>query len=138
MTKLSSGTLKKPNDISSYLGKTIVDIGPPIAVFNNYMDTYPKIPRAVLLEDHMDYLLNVIWTSPFEEFVEGFPNFYEALTGGDQKTIAPWLCGPSSLPIYDMACRLEDCGFTVFSNIETVIKAIEIAYQYSMHKNGET
>jgi hypothetical protein len=32
---------------------------------------------------------------------------------------------------------MEDLGFPVFSDLETAIKALSIAYQYSNRKKGE-
>ena len=134
--KLSSETTRKLNAIFPDLGKTIVDIGPPMAVAN-YMDIYSEILKTVLADDTFDCLLNIIWTSPFEKFVEEYLNFYEGIKGNSQKTIATWIYGPS-IPLFnDMACRMEDLGFPVFSNIETAIKALGIAYQYAIRKKGE-
>jgi len=137
VAKLSSETVTKLNAIFPDLGKTIVDIGPPMAVINNYMDIYSEILKPVLLDDNIDCLFNVIWTSPFEDFVEKYLNFYEEMRGNHQKTIATWIYGPSVPLIHDMSSRMEDLGFPVFSTIETSIKALGIAYQYSIWKKGE-
>jgi acyl-CoA synthetase (NDP forming) len=136
VAKLSPETMARLNAIFPDLGKTIVDIGPPMAVAS-YMDIYSDILKTVLADDTIDCLLNIIWTSPFEEFVEEYSNFYEGTKGNSQKTIATWIYGPS-IPLFnDMACRMEDLGFPVFSNIETAIKALGIAYQYAIRKKGE-
>lgn len=134
--ELSPETTLKLNAIFPDLGKTIVDIGPPMAVAN-YMDIYAEILKTVLADDAYDCLLNIIWTSPFEKFVEEYLNFYEGIKGNSQKTIATWIYGPS-IPLFnDMACRMEDLGFPVFSNIETAVKALGIAYQYAIRRKGE-
>jgi len=137
VAKLSSETITKLNAIFPDLGKTIVDIGPPMAVINNYMDIYSEILKAVLLDDNIDCLFNIIWTSPFEDFAEEYLKFYEGLMGNYQKTIATWIYGPSLSLVHNMSYRMEDLGFPVFSNIETAIKALGIAYQYSIRKKGE-
>jgi hypothetical protein len=59
------------------------------------------------------------------------------MRGNHQKTIATWIYGPSVPLIHDMSSRMEDLGFPVFSTIETSIKALGIAYQYSIWKKGE-
>lgn len=133
---LSPETASKLNAIFSGLGKPVVDIGPPMAV-SHYMDIYSKILRTVLPDNNIDCLLNIIWTSPFEDFVEQYLRFYEGLMGTYQKTIATWIYGPSLPLVYGMAGRMEDLGFPVFSNIETAIKALGIAYQYGIWKKGE-
>ncbi len=119
------------------LGKTIVDMGPPMAVMNNYMEAYSEILRTVLEDETLDCLFNVIWTSPFESFVEEYLKFYESVKGKYPKTIATWIYGPSMRLIKEMSCQMEDLGFPVFSEPETAIKALGIAYQYATRKEGE-
>jgi acyl-CoA synthetase (NDP forming) len=136
VARLSPEIAKKLDTIFPGLGKTVVDIGPPMAV-NNYMTIYSEIIKTVLSDDHIDCLFNVIWTSPFKEFVEEYLKFYGELRGSHQKTIATWIYGPSIPLINDMSSRMEDLGFPVFSDLETAIKALGMAYQYSNRKKGE-
>ena len=134
--RLSQETIKRLNAIFPGLGKSVVDMGPPMAV-GNYIATYPDILRTVMADDNIDCLLNVIWTSPFKEFVEEYLKFYETLQGNYQKTIATWIYGPSVPLIKEMSGRMEDLGYPVFSDVETAMKALGIAYQYSIRKKGE-
>jgi acyl-CoA synthetase (NDP forming) len=136
VAQLSPETAKKLNAIFPGLGKTVVDIGPPMAV-NNYMTIYSDVLKTVLEDDHMDCLFNVIWTSPFEEFVEEYLKFYGEMQGNYQKTIATWVYGPSIPLVNELSSGLEDLGFPVFSDLEMAIKALGIAYQYSDRKKGE-
>jgi acyl-CoA synthetase (NDP forming) len=136
VAKLSPEIAKKLNTIFPGLGKTVVDIGPSMAV-NNYMTIYSEILKTVLLDDQINCLFNVIWTSPFKEFVEQYLKFYRELQGNHQKTIATWIYGPSIPLINEMTSRMEDLGFPVFSDLEMAIKALGIAYQYSKWKKGE-
>jgi hypothetical protein len=54
--------------------------------------------------------------------------------------IASWVYGPS-LPlmplINDRISRLEDLGFSVFSNLEMGIKALGISSQYTIRNKVE-
>jgi len=134
--QLSPETIEKLNAIFPGLGKSVVDIGPPMAV-GSYIAIYPDILKTVLADDNVDCLLNIIWTSPFKEFVEEYLRFYEKLRGNYQTTIATWIYGPSFSLINEMSGRMEDLGFPVFSDVETAIKALGIAYQYSIRKKGE-
>ena len=136
IARLSPEIAEELNAIFPGLGKPVVDIGPPMAV-NNYMTIYSDILKTVLADDQIDCLFNVIWTSPFEEFVEEYLKFYGALQGKYQKTIATWIYGPSIPLIHEMSSRMEDLGFPVFSDLEIAIKALGIAYQYSNWKKGE-
>jgi acyl-CoA synthetase (NDP forming) len=136
VARLSPEIAKKLNALFPGLGKAVVDIGPPMAV-NSYITIYADILKTVLEDDNIDCLFNVIWTSPFEEFVEEYLKFYGALQGKYQKTIATWIYGPSIPLINEMSSRMEDLGFPVFSDLEMAIKALGIAYQYSNRKKGE-
>jgi len=136
VARLSPDIADKLNAIFPGLGKSVVDIGPPMAV-NNYMTIYSDIMRTVLADDNIDCLFNVIWTSPFEGFVEEYLKFYEGLQENYQKTIATWIYGPSIPLINEMSSRMEDLGFPVFSDLEMAIKALGIAYQYSKQEKGE-
>jgi acyl-CoA synthetase (NDP forming) len=133
LVNLSSKTLRKLNGIFPGLGKTIVDLGPPMAV-NNYITIYADVIKTVLKDNRIDCILNIIWASPFKEFVEEYLRFYHELKGTYRKTIATWIYGPSISLIHQLANGLEDLGFPVFSDIETAVKALGIAYQYSLRK----
>jgi acyl-CoA synthetase (NDP forming) len=135
VARLSPEGVEKLNTIFPGLGKSVVDIGPPMAV-HHHMTVYSDILRTVLAEDHMDCLFNVIWTGPSQDFVEEYLKFYKALQGRCQKSIATWIYGPSLPLIHEMSGRMEDLGFPVFSDLETAIKALGIAYHYSNRKKG--
>lgn len=135
LVNLTPQTLKKLNGIFPGLGKTIVDLGPPMAV-GNYMNIYADVMKTVLRDHRIDCLLNIIWVSPFKEFVEEYLRFYRELKEAHQKTIATWIYGPSIPLTHQLSRGLEDLGFPVFSDIETAIKALGIAYQYSIKKGG--
>jgi len=136
VARLSPEIAKKLDAIFPGLGKPVVDIGPPMAV-NNYMEIYSDIFKTVMLDNDIDCLFNVIWTSPFEEFVEEYLKFYETLEKNAKKTIATWVYGPSIPLINKLSSGLEDLGFPVFSDLEMAIKALGISYQYSSRKKGE-
>jgi acetyltransferase len=136
VARLSPEIAEKLNAIFPGLGKSVVDIGPPMAV-NNYMTVYSDILRTVLADDDIDCLFNVIWTGPSQGFVEEYLKFYEELQGRCQMTIATWIYGPSLPLIHEMSGRMEDLGFPVFSDLELAIKALGIAYQYSNQEKGE-
>jgi acetyltransferase len=134
---LSSKVAEKLNTIFPGLGKPVVDIGPPMAV-NNYITIYADILKTVLLDDDIDCLFNIIWTSPFKGFVEEYLKLYEELKGKYEKTIATWIYGPSIPLINEFSSRMEDLSFPVFLDLETAIKALGIAYQYGLGKKGKT
>jgi acyl-CoA synthetase (NDP forming) len=136
VASLSPETTESLNAIFPGLGKPVVDIGPPMAV-NNYITIYSNILKTVLSDDNIDCLLNVIWTSPFKDFVEEYLKFFKELQGKYRKTIATWIYGPSIPLINEMSSGMEELGFPVFSDLEMAIKALGIAYQYAMRGKGK-
>jgi acetyltransferase len=132
---LSSGTRKKLDAIFPGLGKRIVDIGPPMAVVNDYMSIYSEILKTVTIDPCIDSIFNVIWTGPSGEFMEEYLKIYRGLQG-NRKPIASWVYGPRVSYINEMTCHLEDLGFPVFPDIEMAIKALGTASQYAITKGG--
>jgi len=134
---LSSETKKKLNAIFPGLGKKIVDIGPVMAVVNNYMSIYSDILEAMITDRGIDSIFNVIWTGPSGEFMEDYLKIYRELKGNGQKPIATWIYGPRFPLINELACQLEDLGFPVFLDLEMAIKALGIASQYATKQKKE-
>ncbi|MBS3917650.1 MAG: CoA-binding protein [Deltaproteobacteria bacterium] len=132
---LSPGTRKKLDAIFPGLGKRIVDIGPPMAVVNDYMSIYSEILNTVTVDPCIDSILNVIWTGPSGEFMEEYLKIYRGLQG-NRKPIASWVYGPRVHYVNEMTCQLEDMGFPVFPDIEMAIKALGKASQYAKTKGG--
>lgn len=128
---LSSGTRRKLNAIFPGLGKKIVDIGPVMAVVNNYMSIYSDILEAVITDSDIDSIFNVLWTGPSGEFMGDYLKIYRELKRNGRKPIATWLYGPRLPFINEMAYQLEDLGFPVFLDLEMAIKALGIASQYA-------
>jgi acyl-CoA synthetase (NDP forming) len=134
--RLSSETRKKLDAIFPGLGNRIVDIGPPMAVVNDYLTFYSEILKTVMADPHIDSIFNVIWTGPSGEFVENYIKIYREFQG-IRKPIASWIYGPRLPYTHEMTRHLEDLGFPVFSDIEMAIKALGIAYQYAKPKGGD-
>jgi len=132
---LSPRTRKKLDAIFPGLGKRIVDIGPPMAVVNNYMSIYSEILKTVAIDPCIDSIFNVIWTGPSGEFVEEYLKIYRGFQG-NPKPIASWIYGPRVHYVNEMTCQLEDMGFPVFPDIEMAIKALGKASQYAKTKGG--
>jgi len=137
IAKLSPETIIKLEAIFPGLGKTIVDIGPGMVGVNDYMSVYPEIMKTVLSDDNIDCLLNIAWADPSGSLTEGYIKTYKELQERYQKPIATWVYGPRLPGKDDLALRLEDLGFPVFSDFETSIKAFGMAWQYAVRKKGE-
>ncbi len=133
---LSPRTRKKLDSIFPTMGNRIVDIGPAMAVINDFMSLYSEILKTVTVDPCIDSIFNVIWTGPSGEFVEEYLKIYEGLQG-NRKPMASWVYGPRVPYIQEMTRRLEDLGFPVFSDIEMAIKALGLATQYAKAKGGD-
>lgn len=132
---LSPETRKKLEAVFPGLGKRIVDMGPPMAVINDYMPVYSEILKTVALDPCIDSIFNVIWTGPSSEFMEKYLPIYREFQGNG-KPIASWIYGPRLPFVREMTCRLEELGFPVFPDIETAMKALGMASQYAKIKGG--
>ncbi|OGP73761.1 MAG: hypothetical protein A2V86_01290 [Deltaproteobacteria bacterium RBG_16_49_23] len=133
---LSPRTRKKLDAIFPGLGKRIVDIGPPMAVVNDYMSIYSEILKTVTVDPCIDSIFNVIWTGPSGEFIEEYLKIYRELQG-NRVPVASWVYGPRLDSINEMSRRLEELGFPVFPDIEMAIKALGVASQYAKAKGGD-
>jgi acyl-CoA synthetase (NDP forming) len=134
---LSPKTASKLNSIFAGLGKTIVDIGPLMVVARDYTSIYQEILNAVLEDENIDCLFNVLWTGPVEGLIEIYLGIYKELQKNSPKPIATWIYGPRSAVISSLSGGLEDLGFPVFSDLEMAVKALGMAYQYSIKGKGE-
>lgn len=133
---LSSETRKRLNRIFPDLGKRIVDIGPPMAMINNYMPIYSEILKRVIKDPCIDSIFNVIWTGPSAQFIEDYLKIYRRLQG-NRKPIATWIYGPKVSYIHELTFQLEELGFPVFSDIEMAIKALWLATRYAKIKGED-
>jgi hypothetical protein len=76
-------------------------------------------------------LFNVVWANPAEVIFNSYLKVYERIKERIMKPIATWIYGPSSTAAADMANRVEEMGFPVFTSPEKCIRALGLAYQYS-------
>jgi|GEM_PF-1405829 acyl-CoA synthetase (NDP forming) len=137
VAELSPETATKLDAISPGLWKTIIDIGPLAALKSDYRSVYQEILKVALADDNIDCLFYILWADPAGASAENYTIIYRRLHGICQKPVVIWIYGPRLPIIYDITHNLEDLGFPVFSNLETAIKAIGVAYQYAIWKKRE-
>jgi len=130
-------TIDKLNSIYPNLGKTVIDIGPPMAAVNDYLSIYPKIMEAVLKDENIDCLFNVVWTGPSRGSIEEYIRIYRRLKEINEKTVATWIYGPRISLIQELTFSLEEIGFPVFKDLEMAIKALALASRYSLIKGAD-
>jgi acetyltransferase len=131
LTTLSSETREALDGIYQGLGTMPVDIGPMMAAVRNPFEIYANVVEAVAADRNVDMLFNVVWANPAEVIFNSTLKVYERIKDRIKKPIATWIYGPSSKAAADMAKRIEEMGFPVFSSPEKCVRALGLAYQYS-------
>jgi acyl-CoA synthetase (NDP forming) len=136
VTRLRPKTSKILNGIFPGLGVMPVDIGPMAPVVKDFLSLYPKILKSVMADENVDALFNVLWADSTGMSIESYIKAYEEVKGHYQKPLVSWVYGPDKKLVRDTAERLENLGFPVFSNPETAIRAIGLAFRYARIRGG--
>jgi acyl-CoA synthetase (NDP forming) len=137
LTTLSNETREALDGIYQGLGTMPVDIGPMMAAVRNPFEIYAKVVEAVAADCNVDMLFNVVWANPAEVIFNSYLKVYERIKDRIKKPIATWIYGPSSKAAADLAKRIENMGFPVFSSPEKCIQALGLAHHYSRIRSGE-
>jgi acetyltransferase len=131
VTRLGGKTSQILNGIFPGLGVMPVDIGPMAPVVKDFLSLYPKILESVMADENVDALFNVLWADATGMSIESYIKAYEGVKGQYQKPLVSWVYGPDKGLVRDIAERVENLGFPVFSNPETAIKAMGLALRYA-------
>jgi acyl-CoA synthetase (NDP forming) len=134
VTRLTPKTADKLDGIFPKLGNMPVDIGPMSVVVKDLPALYPKIVSAVVSDENVNALLNVLWADSGGYTTNMYLDAYEKLKTVCPKPVATWIYGPNKRIVADLAEPLEDLGFPVFSDLNTSIKALGLAYTYARIK----
>jgi acetate---CoA ligase (ADP-forming) len=132
--RLSDRTSQMLEDMFPGLGHVPVDIGPMIPSVKDFSTVYTKILTAVMDDENVDSLFNVIWADAKGNNTKAYVEGYEALKEKARKPVVTWVYGPNINMTRDMAKRLESLGFPVFAEPERCIKALGLAYRYASGK----
>lgn len=129
--RLSTDTSRMLEDMFPGLGHVPVDIGPMIPSVKDFSSVYTKIMTAVINDENVDSLFNVIWADAKGNNTNAYVEGYEALRENGRKPVATWVYGPNIDMTRDVTKRLESLGFPVFAEPERCIKALGLAYRYA-------
>jgi len=130
VSKLSPRTRDSLNDIFPNLGEIPVDIGPPAAAIKDFPSRYPEIFNAVMADENVDCLFNIIWVDHVGRSVEEYETVYKLIRDKYRKPIATWLYGPNPCVVAELRQRMEELNFPVFSGPETSIRALGMALRF--------
>ena len=133
--QLTPETASKLEEIFHGLGKMPVDIGPMMANVNNFT-IYSNMLNIIMADENVDCILNTLWAHGKGYGMEDFINTYKELKDRYQKPVVTWIYGPSLSVKAELIERLADLGFPVFNDPETAIKALGLAYRYSLFRKS--
>jgi acyl-CoA synthetase (NDP forming) len=128
--ELSPQTRELLNGIFPNLGGTTVDIGPPAAALRDFPSRYPEIFGAVIADENVDCLFNILWVDPVGRLIEAYGEVYKWIRAKNRKPVVTWLYGPRIKSIDLLRQRLEDLGFPVFKDPETSVRALGTALKF--------
>jgi len=130
VSRLSKRTRDFLNDIFPNLGEIPIDIGPPSVTIKDFLSHYPKIINAVIADENVDGLFNILWVDHVGRYVEVHETVYRQIRGKHQKPILTWLYSPNQYMIAEMKQRMEELKYPVFSDLETSIRALGMALRF--------
>jgi len=130
VSSLSPRTKGALNAIFPNLGETPVDIGPPAAAVRDFPSYYPEIFSAVLADENVDCLLNILWVDPVGGLIEDYEAAFKRMKETYRKPVATWFYGPDRALVDKMRERIEGLGFPVFPDPETSIRALGMALTF--------
>ena len=135
--RLSKNTSKMLENMFPGLGHVPVDIGPMIPSVKDFSTVYIKILTAVMDDENVDSLFNVIWADAKGNNTKAYVEGYEALKKNTRKPVVTWVYGPNITMTRNLATHLESLGFPVFAEPEQCIKALGLAYRYASGNSQE-
>ncbi len=138
LARLSPKTGEILNGIFPGLGVMPVDIGPMAPVVKDFLSLYPRILKSVMDDENVDALFNVLWADSTGMNMESYIKAYEDVKGHDQIPLVSWVYGPDMGLVRDTAEGLENLGFPVFSDPETAIKAMGLAFRYAQTRSKKS
>jgi acyl-CoA synthetase (NDP forming) len=114
-----------------------VDIGPMIPAVRDFSTVYTGILEAVLQDENVDALFNVMWADARGKNEKAYLEAYEALKGLVPKPVVTWIYGPNPSSVRTLKERVEGLGYPVFDEPERCVTALGMAYRYTqIRKNG--
>ena len=129
--ELTAKTAQMLNEMFPNLGEVPVDIGPMIPLVKDFGTVYTQVLTAVLHDENVDCLFNVVWADALGNNTKAYLDAYEALKGNGKKPLVTWVYGPDRVATDNLAHRIEDLGFPVFEEPERCVKALGLAWRYA-------
>ena len=131
LASLASETAGKFEDLFPGLGSMPVDIGPMIPSVKDFSTVYSGILQAVLRDENVDSLFNVLWADAYGNNTKAYLDTYEELKGSARKPVVTWIYGPNPAKVLDLTSRIEGLGFPVFGEPERCVKALGLLFKYA-------
>ena len=131
LAKLSPSTTEKLAQIFPSMGGNPVDLGPPIPVVGNVVSLFSDTVSMVLEDDNVDCL--AISTYGGENFTS--LEILSDIRSKFSKPLVIWTYGQSLSEVAQITRNLDNIGVPVYSEWQTAIKALGVAWQYAQIKS---
>jgi acyl-CoA synthetase (NDP forming) len=131
ITRLSPQTRDRLNGIFPNLGEVPVDVGPPAAAISNFPSLYPEIFTAIMADENVDCLFNILWADPVGRLGEAYEEVFKLIGDKYQKPVVTWLYGPNRTSVHALGQRIEKLGFPIFREPETSVRALGMALKFN-------
>jgi acyl-CoA synthetase (NDP forming) len=119
------------------LGGMPVDIGPMIPSVKDFSTVYSGILQAVLNDENVDSLFNILWADAGGNNTKAYINAYEELKGSASKPVVTWIYGPDPVKLRNLRDQIEGLGFPVFGEPERCIKALGLLFKYAIGRKKD-
>jgi acyl-CoA synthetase (NDP forming) len=130
ITRLTPRTRDHLNGIFPNLGDMPVDLGPPAAAIRDFPSLYPEIFTAIMADENVDCLFNVLWADPVGKLIEAYEEVFQRIRGKYPKPVVTWLYGPNRASVDTLGQHMEELGFPVFRDPETSIRALGMTLKF--------
>ena len=133
LARLSAATLQTLAGIHSTLASNPVDLGTALPVYSSggLIRHLQEMIRALLDDENVDCLAMACPWMLRRSLSEVFGPFVD----GCRKPVAVWVPGPSPSGTVEMCRDLEGMGLPTYADCDCAVKALAVAYRYSVIKS---
>ena len=133
LARFSPATADKLKRIYPRLSSNPVDLGPILSVSDNPFAVEEEVIALALNDANVDCAAISVYAG-FDDIVAPIVEMFDHLQGRITKPVAIWIYGMKLSAMDEMSRQLEMRGLPTYFYLETAVKALGIAAQYSKIK----
>jgi len=133
IARFSPATADKLKRIYPRLSSNPVDLGPILSVSDNPFAVEEEVIALALNDANVDCAAISVYAG-FDDIVAPIVEMFDHLKGRITKPVAIWIYGMKLSAMDEMSRQLEMRGLPTYFYLETAVKALSIAAQYSKIK----